>query len=411
MASKTLPKGWRLLPLGDPEVCVEMHFGFACGQKDIIGGVPHLRMNNITANGQTDFTLVRRIPSGVAEKAAKWLEPGDVLFCNTNSTELVGKSCLFAGWKERCTFSNHLTRLRANPKRVMPGWLVLAIRQLWLSGYFATHCREFVGQSAFTQDRLRQVGVPLPPREEQQRIIAGVQALTSRLDEARRLHREACQEVDSICAAATAQHLDDRGKEWPRVELGEVLSLVQYGTSAKATATPKGLPVIRMGNIQQGRVLSANLKYLDLPPAEVAKYRMLKGDILINRTNSADLVGKSGLFDLDGEYLFASYLIRLRVEPRVADPAYVNYAINSGPGQAYLKSQGKDAIGQTNINTKQIRRMPLPLPSLDIQRRIVAHLDALREKSDRLRRLQAEADAELASFTPALLAKAFRGEL
>ena len=144
---------------------------------------------------------------------------------------------------------------------------------------------------------------------------------------------------------------------------------------------------------------------------ELKRYRLDSGDILINRTNSAELVGKAGLFDLAGDYVFASYLIRLRIDRRVADPAFVNYAINSSDGQAFLRSQGKDAIGQTNINTKQIRQMPVIVPSLSEQRAIVARIDALRGKLDELQRLQREVEAELAAFTPSLLAKAFRGEL
>lgn len=102
-------------------------------------------------------------------------------------------------------------------------------------------------------------------------------------------------------------------RSWKETILGDVLLLVQYGTSAKATLEPKGLPIIRMGNIQNGKVRITDLKYLDLPPTEFAKYLLKKGDILINRTNSADLVGKAGLFDIDDRYLFASTRHNLRV--------------------------------------------------------------------------------------------------
>lgn len=176
---------------------------------------------------------------------------------------------------------------------------------------------------------------------------------------------------------------------WKTVALGEVLTKLQYGTSTKTSANKQGVPVIRMGNIQNGRVVTDDLKYLEPPKDELERYRLVSGDILINRTNSAALVGKAGVFDLSGEYLFASYLIRLQVNRTLADPAFVNYAINSGAGQAFLKGQGKAAIGQSNINTRQIRKMPLLLPPLDEQRRLVSRVRALTDRSQKLSELNA----------------------
>ena len=92
------------------------------------------------------------------------------------------------------------------------------------------------------------------------------------------------------------------------MELGQILTKVQYGTSVKASPEPNGLPVIRMGNIQVGAIKTTDLKYLQLPPVEVERYRLEKGDILINRTNSAALVGKAGLFNIEGDYLFAALI-------------------------------------------------------------------------------------------------------
>jgi len=106
--------------------------GFACGEKGVVGGVPHLRMNNVSKDGRLDMTLIRRIPQNVAARRNRFLQPGDVIFTNTNSTELVGKSCVFTGWQEPCAFSNHLTLLRSNPKKLRTGWLYLCLRDLWL---------------------------------------------------------------------------------------------------------------------------------------------------------------------------------------------------------------------------------------------------------------------------------------
>lgn len=196
-----LPEGWEWKSLDDKGILTGIQPGFACGIKDVINGIPHLRMNNISKDGFLDMSLIRRIPRDKAEKSNKWLEPGDVIFNNTNSTELVGKTCMFLGWKERCTFSNHLTRLRCNTKVLSSEWLYICLRNLWLSGYFATNCTEFVGQSAFNTDKLKELDIPVPPLAEQHRIIARIEEMTHRVEELRKLQLKIDAELSAFTPA------------------------------------------------------------------------------------------------------------------------------------------------------------------------------------------------------------------
>jgi type I restriction enzyme S subunit len=196
---------WKVIAIGDEKICREINPGFACGKKDIEDGVPHLRMNNISTYGTINFDLIRRIPRETAEKQNRWLQPSDILFCNTNSTELVGKTSLFSGWNEQCTYSNHLTRLRCNTINVMPKWLALWLQQLWSNKYFALNCKEFVGQSAFANEKLKKVEIPVPPLDEQRRIVARIEELTQRTEEARRILREVEEELISFTPALLAK--------------------------------------------------------------------------------------------------------------------------------------------------------------------------------------------------------------
>jgi len=200
-----LPEGWEWRRLGDKTVLRDIQPGFACGKKDVIDGIPHLRMNNISKDGFLYMSLVRRIPKDIAEKAGKWLEPGDIIFNNTNSTELVGKTCFFPGWEERCTFSNHLTRLRCNSEVVTSDWLYVCLRDLWLAGYFAANCVEFVGQSAFNVNKLKEVEIPIPPLPEQRRIVRRIEGLTRRVEEARTLANKALVELAAFTPALLAK--------------------------------------------------------------------------------------------------------------------------------------------------------------------------------------------------------------
>lgn len=196
---------WTILPVGDERVCLDMQPGFACGKKDVENGVPHLRMNNISSEGVADFSLIRRVPRDVANKKNRWLESGDILFCNTNSTDLVGKTCLFEGWNEPCTYSNHLTRLRANTETVTPEWLSLSLRHLWLSRHFAVHCTEFIGQSAFNKDKLQKVEIRIPPLSEQIQIVSKIKAVSHAVEETRQLYEEAAAELSVVVPALLAK--------------------------------------------------------------------------------------------------------------------------------------------------------------------------------------------------------------
>jgi len=109
---------------------------------------------------------------------------------------------------------------------------------------------------------------------------------------------------------------------------------------------------------------------------EFEKYRLTRGDILFNRTNSFEHVGRTGIFDLEGDYCFASYLIRLTVADGKADPFFVNAFMNSDSFQQGIKQFASRAIGQSNINAKSLAGYRIPLPPLATQQAIVAEIEA-----------------------------------
>jgi type I restriction enzyme S subunit len=97
---------------------------------------------------------------------------------------------------------------------------------------------------------------------------------------------------------------------FPVVKLGKHLSFVQYGSSALAKAEPPGVAMLRMNNLQDDGWDLSDLKYIQLSDKEVENLRLIPGDILFNRTNSKELVGKCAVFRESGDWVFASYLIR-----------------------------------------------------------------------------------------------------
>ena len=407
MERHDLPEGWEWRRLGDKTVLRDIQPGFACGKKDVIDGIPHLRMNNISKNGFLDMSLVRRIPRDIAEKTGKWLVPGDIIFNNTNSTELVGKTCIFSGWEERCTFSNHLTRLRCNPEVLTGEWLYACLRELWLSGYFASNCVEFVGQSAFNVNKLKEVEIPIFSLPEQRRIVKRIEELTKRVEETRKLRASVIDEVQKYIPAAIASVFEDGQNEgWVTKKIKDICEKPQYGYTESASHEPIGHKFLRITDIQNGKVVWEGVPYCKCD--NVDKYRLKTGDIVFARTGAT--TGKSFLIKDPPESVFASYLIRLRVGTSIL-PEFLYWYFQSSSYWESVSSGIEDG-NRPNMNGTKLANLEVPFPEdKDRQRSIVEHLNSLQEKVDELRQLQIETESELSAFTPALLAKAFRGEL
>jgi type I restriction enzyme S subunit len=184
---------------------------------------------------------------------------------------------------------------------------------------------------------------------------------------------------------ATSTMMDLSKGKFPVVELRAVLDLVQYGTSEKTNSSREGVGVIRMNNIVDGDLDLSNLKHLKVSKDTEKSLKLLNGDILINRTNSKELVGKCAVFDKNETYIFASYLIRLRVDAEKADPHFVAFTINGPIGRQQINALSRQIIGQANINSQEIRSLKLPLPDLKVQQKIIKKVNKAQYKAASLR--------------------------
>jgi len=139
-----------------------------------------------------------------------------------------------------------------------------------------------------------------------------------------------------------------------------------------------------MNNLQDGKVVIANiqggLQYVELDDKTVTKFRLAAGDLLFNRTNSFELVGKTSLFELRGDFVFASYIVRLQLDSKRLDPRFANYCLNMPATQARLKFLASRGVSQSNINATKLKGFEIPLPPLPEQREIVAQLSAVDAK-------------------------------
>ena len=155
-------------------------------------------------------------------------------------------------------------------------------------------------------------------------------------------------------------------KGWDVVKIGDIATEVKYGTSLPAVEGGK-YPYLRMNNMtNDGHLDLSNLKYIDVPDDEIEKCIVRKGDVLFNRTNSVELVGKTCVFDLDEEMIIAGYIIRVRIHETMLPIIFSNY-MNTDVIKQYLRKIAKGAVNQANINAKELQAIQIYLPPLDLQ--------------------------------------------
>jgi hypothetical protein len=172
-----------------------------------------------------------------------------------------------------------------------------------------------------------------------------------------------------------------KGCAFPIEPLKRSLAMVQYGISERATEEPVGVPMLRMINLQDDTWDLSDLKFIKMTDKEKKPYLLQRGDILFNRTNSKELVGKCGVFNLSGEYVFASYLIRVRVREHTLRPDYVTAFLSSGLGRIQIDAVSRQIAGMTNINAEEIRGLSIPALDDNAQDSVVrAWQEAIRKR-------------------------------
>ena len=177
-------------------------------------------------------------------------------------------------------------------------------------------------------------------------------------------------------------------ESWEWVRVAQIIYPPKYGTSNKSSIS--GLvPVLRMGNIQDGEIVFENLVYSNNED-DNKKYNLEKGDLLFNRTNSAELVGKTGIYRGQQKAIFAGYIILLR--PISIDSEYLNFVLSSNYARSYCKEVKTIGVQQCNINAEKISSFIIPLPPLAEQKRIVEKIEELLPKVEEYGKAQESLD-------------------
>lgn len=258
--------------------------------------------------------------------------------------------------------------------------------------------------------------IPLPPLEEQRRIVAKLDRIAAQSDGVAAL-QESIQSQTACLMSRIATELLALGR-WDEASLGELLvEPSRNGLAARPSSSPPGVPILRISagtSRPDARVEESDVRYLPLSSAQVEAYSLRPGDVLACRFNgNLEFVGRFSLFEGEsrGTRVYPDKLIRFRVDPEKALPRFVVIAMNSKAGRDQIEHFCQTTAGNIGISATNLRTVKMPVPPMTAQRRIVEQLDTLQGKVGTLQELQTEARREVGALMPAILDRAFRGEL
>ena len=354
--------------LGDVfEAQITGEWGNECTENE--AGTKVLRTTNFTPDGIINFDniVLRSITESKVEK--KRLRYGDIILEKSGGTEKtpVGRVVFCdQSIEDDIYLCNNFTQaMRVNQKIVCPRYVFYFMWYLHHSGKTDLLQNKTTGIRNLQVKSYLNEEIPLPPLEEQRRIAA-------MLDKVSDLIAKRQAQLDKLDLLVKARFVEMFGdqytnpKGWETGTIRDVVSEVKYGTSRPAVEGG-AYKYLRMGNITFDGHLDLNdLKYIDIPESEIEKCIVKKGDVLFNRTNSKELVGKTCVFDIDEPMVIAGYIIRVRVNERVL-PDYLSAVLNSQYGKRTLADMCKTIVGQANINAQELQNIAILIPPVELQ--------------------------------------------
>jgi len=408
---KELPNSWVVCKLGE---VLFIQNGYAFSSKDFKDkGVPLIRQSNLAGKCISLDKCVYLDPVFLETKKDFVLKKNDVLIGMSGS---IGKLCIYN--LDQPALQNQRTGKINLLSKDIVDW-----RFIW--EYLKTIESELKGKSKglgvnnVSSADIESLQFFIPPLNEQRRIVAKLEKLLAKVDAC----KERLEKIpailkrfrQSVLAAATNGYLTESWQEEKTSKkdsrtatLEEVAIEFSYGSSSKSSAEGS-VPVLRMGNIRDGKLDWSDLVFTS-NSKEIEKYLLAPGDVLFNRTNSPELVGKTAVYNGERAAIYAGYLIRIRCSEKIL-PDYLNYCLNSPSGRQYCSLVKSDGVSQSNINARKLSMFELYLPSLDEQHEIVRRVEALFKIADDIEKRYQKAKAHVDKLTQSILAKAFRGEL
>lgn len=277
------------------------------------------------------------------------------------------------------------------------------VRSSW---FVADMTLKATGQNypAVSDKIIKESEIPLPSKEVQRQAAD----MLDRVDRLREKRERSIGLLHQLTQSLFLNMFGDPASNpygWPIRTIGSLIDSATYGTSTKATAAGD-MPVLRMNNLTStGEIDLGDLKYLP-QAAATDRYIVRKGDVLFNRTNSADLVGKTAIYRGAEPLAYAGYLIRVRTN-ELNHPEYLAAFLNTRYAKQLLRNMCKSIIGMANINARELRTIKIPQPPRDLQDSFAKRVTA----TDNLRSIYLTHRLRMDELFTSLQSRAFTGEL
>lgn len=311
-----------------------------------------------------------------------------------------------------CT--SHFFLFDVHYDKIEPRYLQAIFTANYLQSQLDAEAKGTTGYAAVRPKHLLAAKIPLPPLDEQRRIVARIEALAAKIKEARGLRQQAVEGANALWATCASKILG-QFVESPSKALSDICE-IRGGLQKSPARVPHSnpIPYITVAHVQRNRIdKSVPPRFFEVSPAELERWRLKNGDLLIIEGNgSAEQIGRVALFRGEIENcVHQNHVIRARPNQSLAIPEYLNAYMNSPLGQEEVRRRSRTTSGLLTLSLGRASSIEIPLPSPSDQRRIVGYLDGLQAQVDALKRLQAATSAELDALLPSVLDKAFNGEL
>jgi len=383
---------------------------------DTDGAVVCMRTKNVQAD--LDEKDLIAVPEQFVRRDEQFLQQGDILVSSANSWELVGKCSWVNQLNYRATAGGFISILRADSGKIWPRYLYHWVASPTIQ-HALRHCgRQTTNISNLDYSRALELPIPIPHPDAPKLSLSEQRRIADILDKAdavRRKRREAIDEFNSLRPAIFSEMFAKAiaNGEWS--SLDHYLVELRYGTSNKSGEG--GYPALRIPNIVRGIIDLDDLKNVEVSESEFEKLRLVEGDMLFVRTNgNPDYVGRCAIFEEEqiasaglssDKVIYASYLIRARLETAKLRPAFLQAYLQTPAGRRNVRDKCRTSAGQYNINTKGIGGLQIPKVAIEDQKEYEARVAYLKPRRAKLIESAILADNSFHS----LVQRAFRGEL
>lgn len=366
---------------------------------------PYLANRNVQWD-QCDVTDLSEMRFTEDDRKKFELRPGDLLVCEGGE---VGRTAVWRGEASPCFYQKAVHRLRPLAGvEVESRFALHYMRWATSSGVFR-YLTTSTSIAHLTKEKLSEAPFPLPPLPEQRRIAA----ILDEADALRRKRREALGLLDELLRSAFLEMFGDpvtNPRGWETVALGElIVDGPSNGLYRPSSDYGSGTPIVRIDSFYDGRIVDLpGLKRVRIEEDLVVKFGLAEGDVLINRVNSPEHLGKAALVPpLPEPTVIESNMMRMRLDPRRAEAGFIVAQLLSPHIRRQIATASKDAVNQSSINQSDVRSFQLRLPPLREQSRWTALVGEHRKQVDAWTRAGSLADEAFES----LLHRAFTGAL